>query len=75
MFDYKHYVPILRWKAGERIALRELYDADKEALTPVIEIPSDVISKALNKMSLTAFANLLPTQILGSVSRLCWESC
>ena len=29
MFDYKHYVPIVRWKAGERTALRELYNDDR----------------------------------------------
>lgn len=48
MFDYKHYVPIVRWKAGERTALRELYDDDKAGLTPLIEIPADNIEKALN---------------------------
>ena len=51
MFDYKHYVPIVRWKAGERIALRELFDDDKADLTPLIEIPADNIEKALNRMS------------------------
>jgi len=68
MFDYKHYVPIVRWKAGERIALRELYDDDKAALTPLIEIPDENIQKALNKkISLTEFANQVHVQILE-----CW---
>ena len=68
MFDFKHYVPIVRWKAGERIALRELYDDDKTCLTPLIEIPQDNIEKALNKnMSLGAFASQLRVQILE-----CW---
>ena len=58
MFDYKHYVPIVRWKAGERIALRELYDDDKTGLTALIEIPADNVEKALNKnMSLRDFAS------------------
>jgi hypothetical protein len=68
MFDYKHYVPIVRWKAGERIALRELYDEDKAGLTPLIDLPPDNVEKALNKkISLTAFASELRVQILE-----CW---
>lgn len=40
MFDHRHYVPILKGKAGEYGALRDL-DADvKERLTPLIEVPS-----------------------------------
>src|SRR2546425_1691664 len=41
MFDNKHYVPILRWKQGEQIALRELYPRDRSAMTPLVEIPKD----------------------------------
>ncbi|OLE75551.1 hypothetical protein AUG19_05275 [archaeon 13_1_20CM_2_54_9] len=41
MFDHKHYVPILRWKQGEQLALRELYPTDKSSMTPLIEIPYD----------------------------------
>jgi hypothetical protein len=68
MFDYKHYVPIIRWKAGERIALRELYDEDKAGLTPLIEIPHENVEKALNKnISITAFARRMCLQILE-----CW---
>jgi hypothetical protein len=68
MFDYKHYVPIVRWKAGERTALRELYDDDKADLTPLIEIPADNIEKALNKkISLAEFASQVRVQILE-----CW---
>jgi hypothetical protein len=68
MFDYKHYVPIIRWKAGERIALRELYDDDKAGLTPLIEIPPDSVEKALKKKtSLAEFASQLRVQILD-----CW---
>lgn len=68
MFDHKHYVPIIRWKAGERIALRELYDDDKTGLTPLIEIPQDTVEKTLNKnMSLGALASQLRVQILE-----CW---
>ena len=42
MLDHKHYVPILRWKRAERVALSRLYEPDREGLTPLIElIPRD----------------------------------
>ncbi|MEK9158093.1 MAG: beta family protein [Patescibacteria group bacterium] len=37
MFDHKHYVPILRWKAAERDALLKLKPSEKEMITPVFE--------------------------------------
>jgi hypothetical protein len=33
----KNYVPILRWKEGERVALAELYAAEREQITPLFE--------------------------------------
>ena len=38
MFDYKHYVPVLRWKQSEWLALRELTDVQRKEITPLIEI-------------------------------------
>ncbi|MCS5697253.1 beta family protein [Desulfofundulus thermocisternus] len=38
MFDKKHYVPILKWKRGERVALQYLDNSIKNKLTPLIEI-------------------------------------
>lgn len=38
MFDHSHYVPVLRWKRGEREALRTLDTVDRGAMTPVIEL-------------------------------------
>jgi hypothetical protein len=38
MFGANHYVPILRWKRGEKIALRHLQPADKRVITPLIEL-------------------------------------
>ncbi len=38
MFDHRHYVPVLKWKRGERIALRNLPPDVKARLTPLIEI-------------------------------------
>ena len=42
MFDYKHYVPILKAKGGEFWALANLKPATKSVITPVIElVPPD----------------------------------
>jgi hypothetical protein len=38
MFDSKHYVPILRWKAAEREALEQLTTKEKGRITPLLEI-------------------------------------
>lgn len=44
MFNHTHYVPILRWKLGEKGALKQLRLEDRARLTPLIEWsrPSDV---------------------------------
>lgn len=38
MFNSKHYIPILRWKAAEREALEKLDDTKKKFITPLIEL-------------------------------------
>jgi len=38
MFNYKHYIPILRWKAAEKEALGKLGKEEKELITPLIEL-------------------------------------
>lgn len=38
MFGANHYVPILRWKRAEKIALRHLQPADRAITTPLIEL-------------------------------------
>ena len=38
-FDYRHYVPCLRWKLGEYQAVLQLSASDRELITPLIEIP------------------------------------
>lgn len=38
MFNHKHYVPVLKWKRGERSALSLLSDEEKASLTPLFEI-------------------------------------
>jgi hypothetical protein len=39
VFDYRHYVPILKGKKGEFDALRTLSPAARARLTPVIDVP------------------------------------
>ena len=54
MYDHKHYVPILRWKQGEQLALRELYPRDRSSMTPLVEIPRDYekdIDKTVNAVA------------------------
>nr|WP_278430339.1 beta family protein [Brevibacillus laterosporus] len=38
MFDEREYVPILKWKRSEQSALKELTHANKQRMTPLIEI-------------------------------------
>lgn len=38
MFDQNHYVPILKWKRGERNALEKLDQTLKSNITPLIEV-------------------------------------
>jgi hypothetical protein len=42
MFGPRHYVPILRWKRAEQIALRELRAEDRARISPLIEIPRKI---------------------------------
>ncbi|MBN1458442.1 MAG: beta family protein [Armatimonadetes bacterium] len=37
MFDHKHYVPVLRWKRAEWVALRNLDNQTRTRITPLIE--------------------------------------
>ena len=38
MFDTNHYIPVLRWKAAEKEALRQMSSKDRETMTPLIEL-------------------------------------
>lgn len=56
MFNQDHYVPILKWKRGERTALREVNSTLKSTITPLIEIqpvpfdhPNGTFSKSLDE--------------------------
>lgn len=42
MFGHPHYVPVLRWKQGERLALQAVQPEDREIMTPLVElVPRD----------------------------------
>lgn len=45
MFNAKHYVPILKWKAAEKQALENLSEEEKKFVTPLIQL---VMPKAKN---------------------------
>lgn len=38
MFNHKHYIPILRWKAAEKGALQNLKSEHKASITPLVEL-------------------------------------
>jgi hypothetical protein len=49
MFDYRHYVPILRQKAAEMEALRFLTPESKRRMTPLIELPPTLLEMKRRK--------------------------
>ena len=63
MFNYKHYIPILRWKAAEKGALLKLKKDDKSFVTPLVEFtmpqpksdgdktPKDLLNESIEKFS------------------------
>lgn len=41
MFDHRQYVPVLKWRHGEYLALAHMSDALRPRLTPLLEIPAE----------------------------------
>ncbi|WP_263261473.1 beta family protein [Pseudomonas sp. RIT-PI-S] len=41
MFDHRQYVPVLKWRQGEYLALARMSDALRERITPLLEIPAE----------------------------------
>lgn len=48
MLGPKHYVPILRWKRGEKIALARVLPEDRARITPLIEITRKIFEAPKN---------------------------
>jgi hypothetical protein len=38
MFTHKHYVPAIKWRQGEYLALQELNPAQKQWITPLVDV-------------------------------------
>src|SRR5436190_1354750 len=38
MFSDKHYVPAIKWRQGEYLALQELQDQTRDRMTPLVDI-------------------------------------
>ena len=69
MFDSRHYVPILKWKAAERESLEKLSSNEKKFITPLLEIlmpqskrskdveepktPEDLLVESIDKLRTT----------------------
>lgn len=49
MFDHHHYVPAIKWKRGERVALEKLKTEQLEEITPLIEIQPIPFDHGKNK--------------------------
>lgn len=85
MFSPSHYIPVLRWKQAEWIALRELTSSQKSRMTPLIEftppkfakLPTDKIQELLDevrkswgKRSIFFDLNLLPPNVSAGALRI-----
>ncbi len=59
-FDHRHYVPCLRWKLGEYLAVSQLSDKIKRVFTPIIEAPGKGYDFAAKKEKKTIDEQLAP---------------
>jgi hypothetical protein len=59
-FNYLHYVPCLRWKQGEYLAIQKLSDIEKKVTTPLIEVPEIGYDFEKQSNSKTIDAHLAP---------------
>ena len=73
-FDNKHYVPCLRWKQGEYMAIAALSAASRERITPLIEVPEigfDFETQS-NKKSLDEHLALFGKRVANKWGRQCF---
>ena len=66
MFDHTHYVPVLRWKRAEWIALRELRQTTSK-MTPLIEIVPTSFEPRKNRKP-------TPNEVFGKISEDIFEN-
>ncbi|MEW6355364.1 MAG: beta family protein [Planctomycetota bacterium] len=51
MFDHRHYVPVLRWKQAEWLALRDLANAERARIPPLLEFVPQSFGSPCEKMA------------------------
>src|SRR5574342_216354 len=80
MVNHKRYVPILRWRAAEKGALRHLMPKDRAVITPLVELvmPQPQHDRSKNKTpdellreSISLFLEDIPN--IGSQLVDCWR--
>jgi hypothetical protein len=59
-FDHRHYVPFLRWKQGEYLAMSRLSIPAKEFITPLIEVPEIGFDFEANTLARSLDVHLSP---------------
>src|SRR4030042_5605348 len=71
------YIPILRWKLAERKALEQLFQQDRENLTPLIEfvMPAATTKKQGDKIVITKTHKEKLTEMLSDVANDFLKSC
>jgi len=71
------YIPILRWKLAERKALGQLFQQDRENLTPLIEfvMPAATTKKQGDKILITKTPKEKLTEMLSDVANDFLKSC
>ncbi len=63
MFTHEHYVPVLKWKQGEYLALQPLPANIRARITPVFEIQNVAWNYVTNTPAKTLLAHLTPTAL------------
>lgn len=72
-FDMKYYVPVLRWKEAERVALSQLADGDSAFLTPLIELVPDNFVQVDKKGHITKLSNTSVTNKVAGQLFQSWD--
>lgn len=70
MFNHDQYVPILKWKRGERTALEQLEPAYKTKMTPLIEVQPVPFNHALGVFSKSIDEHL---EKIGKTVKAAWN--
>jgi hypothetical protein len=58
MFNDTRYIPILRWKEAERLALRDLGDDIRSRITPLVQVVPESLATGKRTPSVGSFGYL-----------------